>query len=303
MKLRLVLIVSALALLAASCGDSSQAVATVNDTAITANFMASLRESYTGTLNVNTEQFRNDLSQNIIVFAVRDVAESELGISISDAEIAERLNDPPPRWQALIAEIAADEDTTDAYAESQAELSILRDRVTAELIRRQDGFIEGTLSETPQELTAGCVRHILVETEAEAEAAAARLEAGEDFVALAEEVTTDTATGGAFVGGCPVGFGGFVPAFAVAATRGPLNQVIGPVQSGFGFHLILVEQRVGPPTLEEVTADPIRYLPGAMLSNFFTSWFNDAVRESEISVAPAVGRWSVTGVGIVPPGQ
>ncbi len=41
----------------------------------------------------------------------------------------------------------------------------------------------------PATLTTACVKHILVETLEEAEAAKARLEAGEDFAAVAGEVS------------------------------------------------------------------------------------------------------------------
>lgn len=303
MKLRLIALVSAVALVAAACGDSSQAVATVNGFDITAEYMASLRESSGQSLNVNTEEFRNELSQNIIRVAIVQAAADEFGIEVGDDEIEERIANPPPRWQSLFDELEADPDTTDAFAESQAELTILRDRVTAELIRSQDGFLERTITETPQDVSAGCVRHILVESQLEAQAVVDRLAAGDDFVALAEELSIDTISGGNVVGGCPVGFGGFVPNFAFAAATAPINEVVGPIQTEFGFHVLRVEQRVGPPTLEELEADPIVYYPGVTLSGFFTPWFNDAVRNAEITVADSVGRWSADGVGILPPGQ
>ncbi|MFC2177499.1 peptidylprolyl isomerase, partial [Actinomycetota bacterium] len=270
---------------------------------ITSDFMASLRESYHSGIEVDTEGFRNDLSENVFRVAITQQAETEFGISVTEAEVDDRLADPPQQWQPMFAELAADEDTTEAYARTQAELSLLRDEVAAALIREEDGFVEGILADTPQDLTAGCVRHILVDSEAEAEAVMVRLNAGEDFVSLADELTVDTVSAGDYVGGCPVTFGGLTPPVALAAVAAPLNVVVGPVQSEFGYHVILVDQRTGPPTLEEVTDDPLFYLPGATLSSFFTPWFNEVVRDSDISVADAVGRWSTAGNGIIPPGQ
>ncbi len=303
MRFRIASLAVVAALVAVACGDTSQVVATVDGDDITAHYMASLRESYGQTINVNTEEFRNELSQNIIRLAIVHQAEEQFGITVTDEEIASRITDPPLRWRALFAELEADTDTTAAFAESQAQLSILRDRVTAELIRGEAGYIQSVLDDSPQELTAGCVRHVLVGSQLEAEAVIQRIETGEDFATVAADVTLDTASGGDVIGGCPVGFGGFVPEFAAAAATAPLNQPVGPVQTQFGFHVIRVEERIGPPTLEELQADPVRYLPGATLSGFFTPWFNEAVRESDISVATAVGRWSPTGVGILPPGQ
>ena len=303
MKFRFASAVLAVALLAGACGDQSQALATVNGESITADFMASLRDSYDGSINVNTEGFRTDLSESIFRVAIAHEAESQFGITVSDDEIDDRLANPPLRWQELFARLAEDGDTTDAYGRTQAHLTILRDEVVDQLIRAEDGFVESIINDSPQDLTAGCVRHILVATAAEAEAAIQRLGAGEDFVTLAEELTLDTVSGGEPVGGCPVSFGGLTQPFARAAVSAPLNEVVGPVQSEFGFHVILVEQRIDTPTAEEVAADPVFYLPGSVVSSFFTPWFNAAVRDSEISVADAVGRWSEAGLGIIPPGQ
>jgi hypothetical protein len=303
MRFRFVSVVLAVALLAGACGDQSQALAIVNGESITADFMASLRDSYGGSINVNSEGFRTDLSESIFRVAIAHEAESQFGITVSEAEIDDRLADPPLRWQGLFAQLAEDADTTDAYARTQAELSILRDQVVDQLIRADDGFVESIINDSPQDLTAGCMRHILVATSLEADAVIQRLGEGEDFGAVAEELTLDTVSGGEPVGGCPVAFGGLTPPVAQAAATAPLNEVVGPVQSEFGFHVMLVEQRTDAPTVEELVADPVFYLPASVLSSFFTPWFNQAVRDSEVSVADAVGRWSEAGIGIIPPGQ
>jgi hypothetical protein len=303
MKLRIASALLAVALLAGACGDQSPALATVNGETVTADFMASLRGSYQGSINVNTEEFRNDLSENIFRVAIAQEAESKFGITVTEEEIDDRLANPPLRWQGLFTAVAENEDTTEAYGRTQAQLSILRDEVVAELIRAEDGFIESVVNDSPQDLTAGCMRHILVGTEAEAVAAIERLNAGEEFVAVANELTIDTVSGGEPVGGCPVAFGGLTPSVAQAAVAAPLNDVVGPVQSEFGFHVILVEQRVDAPTMEELAADPVLYLPAEALSSFFRPWFNQAVRDAEISVAESVGRWSEAGIGIIPPGE
>lgn len=87
--------------------------------------------------------------------------------------------------------------------------------------------------------------HILVETEEEAKAVKARLDAGEDFAAVAKEVSTDV--GSAENGG---DLGEFthqtmVPEFSEAAFALEPGQVSDPVQSQFGFHIIKVSDRKG----------------------------------------------------------
>ena len=89
------------------------------------------------------------------------------------------------------------------------------------------------------ELTALCSSHLLVETETEAAEAVARLDAGEDFAALAAEVSTGPSgpSGGDL--GC-VAPGTFVPEFVegAAAVGGP--GISAPVESQFGWHVIEV---------------------------------------------------------------
>lgn len=303
MKIRLLAVLVVFSAFVASCGGGGATVASVNGEDISADYMASLRANTGRSLSITTEEFRDDLSRNIIRLAIAQAANTEFGIEVSEFDIGQRIANPPERWQALFVQLAGDPNVTEVFTESQAELTLLRDLVASELIRREPGFIEQTIAESPQDVTAGCVRHILLPSQAEADAALARLESGEDFVALAAELSTDAATGGDPVAGCPVDFGGFVPPFAVAASTAPLDEVVGPVETEFGFHLIRVEQRQGPPSLDQLRDDPAQFYPENIQSQFFTPWFNDAVRNAEITVTTSVGRWSPEGVGIIPPGQ
>ena len=93
------------------------------------------------------------------------------------------------------------------------------------------------------------------------EAAAKRIAGGEDFAAVAKEVSEDSS---AETGGDLGKFerGRMVPAFEEAAFGLPVGQVSGVVESPFGYHLILVyekaEGRVRP--LEEVREEIVEKL-------------------------------------------
>ncbi|WP_349369165.1 peptidylprolyl isomerase [Salinarimonas sp.] len=91
-------------------------------------------------------------------------------------------------------------------------------------------------------------RHILVPTEEEAKAAAERVAAGEDFAAVAAELSQDP--GSAREGG-DLGFftrDRMVAPFAEAAFALEPGGVSEPVQSQFGWHVIKVEERREQPT-------------------------------------------------------
>ena len=83
-------------------------------------------------------------------------------------------------------------------------------------------------------------RHILVATEDEANKVYARLQAGEDFAAVAEELSLDTGSGslGGDLGW--FGRGKMVQEFEDAAFSQPVGEIGKPVQSQYGYHIIQV---------------------------------------------------------------
>jgi peptidyl-prolyl cis-trans isomerase C len=103
--------------------------------------------------------------------------------------------------------------------------------------------------------------HILVEAENRAKELKAELDGGADFAELAKANSIDTGSGtnGGDLGW--FGLGAMVKPFEEAVVAAEIGKVVGPVQSDFGWHLILVkESRVADkPTLdalrEELSAE------------------------------------------------
>jgi hypothetical protein len=93
------------------------------------------------------------------------------------------------------------------------------------------------------DFSQNCVSHILVRTKAEADAVEARLKGGDDFATVAKAVSIDTGSGakGGDLG-CNAK-GTFVPEFDQAASTLPVGQLSDPVQTQYGFHVILVKER------------------------------------------------------------
>jgi len=91
-----------------------------------------------------------------------------------------------------------------------------------------------------------CARHILVPTLEEAREALARLEKGEAFPEVAQALSHDPGSkeAGGDLGCEPEGT--YIPAFEKALLLLKPGQVSAPVQTEYGFHLILLE-RVVPP--------------------------------------------------------
>jgi parvulin-like peptidyl-prolyl isomerase len=102
-----------------------------------------------------------------------------------------------------------------------------------------------------------CARHILVETEELANDLLSQIKDGADFSELAKANSIDPS--GASNGGdlsC-FGRGMMVPPFEEAAFSADVNTPVGPVQSQFGYHLILVyeKQEAGTKPFQEVKAE------------------------------------------------
>jgi len=86
-------------------------------------------------------------------------------------------------------------------------------------------------------------RHILVATQEEAEDILAALQAGESFADLARAASTDTGSGanGGELGWSPVSQ--FVKEFSDTVATAPIGEVVGPVETEFGWHIIQVRAR------------------------------------------------------------
>ena len=124
----------------------------------------------------------------------------------------------------------------------------IRDKVSEESIKK-------TYREDYKPQQQIHVRHILVDTEAEANDIAERLKKGEDFNALAKEKSKDKTEGG------DLGFisrGQTVKPFEDAVFGTVEGEISEPVKTQFGWHIIKVEEiREQPAPLFEQVKEPI----------------------------------------------
>lgn len=129
-----------------------------------------------------------------------------------------------------------------------------------------------------------CVRHILLDTEDEAVAALDRLADGEDFGELAIELSTGpSGPSGGELGCAPSS--NYVGPFAAAVDEADLGEFVGPVETEFGFHVIVVERYQFDGRSQ--AADRLR----ARLA------------EASIEVDERIGQWDPLQLTIVPAGS
>lgn len=138
-----------------------------------------------------------------------------------------------------------------------------------------------------------CISHLVVETEEEALAALERIEGGEAFAAVAAEVSIEPGaadSGGALTDqntGLPCSDlasvqAGYVPTFAAAAIEAEIGVPTAPVQTEFGYHVILLRP------FDEVADSVAALVDNATEQQVVTEIFEQA----EVSIASSVGTWS-----------
>jgi parvulin-like peptidyl-prolyl isomerase len=139
---------------------------------------------------------------------------------------------------------------------------------------------DGTIAST------SCVHHILVDSEAEADDILDQLDDGGDFEQLAGEHSIDTGsaqTGGDL--GCNPE-GSFVQPFEDAIRGAKAGDVVGPVQTDFGFHIIRIDSPLAPPTIETSGSD---------------GWLAVLRRTTDVHVDPRYGTWDSSTFTVTPP--
>ncbi|HIQ07054.1 MAG TPA: peptidylprolyl isomerase [Thiotrichaceae bacterium] len=91
-------------------------------------------------------------------------------------------------------------------------------------------------------MVSATARHLLVSTEEQCAELKTKIEAGEDFAAVAKEHSScpSSAQGGDLGSFGP---GQMVPEFDKVVFSAPINEVQGPVKTQFGYHLLEVTSR------------------------------------------------------------
>ena len=119
-----------------------------------------------------------------------------------------------------------------------AQLDALRDAASTEAALRAVYDDAAKRQGDEEEVKAS---HILVPTEEEAKAALKRVRGGEDFAKVATEISKDPGSPGGALGWFTKER--MVPPFAEMAFKTAKGTISEPVQSQFGWHIILVEDR------------------------------------------------------------
>ena len=289
---KLILLMGVLSLVAAACSGSGsdEVVSSVNGEDITRSSVESLvRDAGEGFSNQDLATY---LSVVIQWEAADQAAIEEFGVSVSDEEIDERVDGlvaasgEGATLEEYLEAVNATESGLRSFAESLLVQEAIEDELSSGFEPITDEAIAQEVEAFPADWTQVCASHILVETQEEANDLKAQLDDGGDFAALATELSLDPGSG---ANGGDLGCAspsGFVGPFAEATMTAELGVVTDPVETEFGYHLIIVNDRIDAPT------DAVReYLEQARSQEALDTWFAAMIVAADITVVESVGVW------------
>jgi parvulin-like peptidyl-prolyl isomerase len=244
--------------------------------------------------------------------ATRDIEVTEEDI---DAALEELIELSAPQADPTTGEVPEGESAFEGFSEEfqrklaadSAAVTALTEALTAdppEAPAPTEEEIDTALEEQTAEGLA-CASIIVTTTAAEADAAIARVEGGEDFDAVAAEVSPDQ--------GGPIGCqaeGTNPPAleevlFALGEDEigGPVE--LGPDVTGTAEPVFVVVKRTAPPTRDEVTEQLVAAAEASVAESPINAFVIAALEDAEVEVASRYGEWdpdNPNGPSVVPPG-
>ncbi|MCU0826811.1 MAG: peptidylprolyl isomerase [Tabrizicola sp.] len=231
--IRLAPVLATMALLAfpawAEGENADTVVATVNGTKITLGQMIAMRESL-------PEQYQS-LPDDVLFKGIMDQLVQQEVLRQSVTELSTR-------------HAATLENDTRGYVSGVAIEKIVETAVTDAALQ---AAYDARFKDAPQQ-TEYNAAHILVATQEEADKLKAEIVGGADFAELAKQHSTDTGSGadGGNLGW--FGLGMMVKPFEDAVVAAKVGEVAGPIQTDFGWHLVLVKEtrKAENPTLDQM---------------------------------------------------
>ena len=291
---RLIPAVLALTLVAAACSGGGDELARVGETSITTSDLETLYEG--DSLPIDGD-FRDALFRIMAVEVLEQGMQEDFGLTVDEDEVTTRFQEQMADIELSGGSVGDAIGIPNATAEMvrfDTRISVLIDTVVDHLTGDPDFLRE--FYDIGTTITEVCVRHILAPTEEVALDTKQLLDEGADFAEMVGTVSIDTSAEDGDLG-CRVA-AGYVQAFADASIEAPIGELYGPVETEFGWHLLIVDSRTKP-TFDEVLASPSEYISAEVAQQEFGGWLNEKLQVADAEVDPKIGTWSA--VGIVPP--
>ncbi len=272
------------------------------------------QQSGAGEINPGSPQYEAAIQQvmpQLVGFEIARAYAKEQNITVSEEDVnkeVEKIKDQiyQQAQQAGDQTISRDEAFKQAlqqagFTEEQLRGDI-RDQLPLQKVQKQ---VAGNAQPTQDEIQAyydknkdlqfttpekRCISHILFnkDQKQKAEEVKQQLENGGDFAKLAKEFSQDPGSKdkGGDLGCQPKG--SFVPAFEDAAFSAQQGEIVGPVKSQFGYHVIKVReiQAASTAPLKEVQPQIKEQLVQQKQTTAFEKWIEEQKKERNVKYLP-----------------
>jgi peptidyl-prolyl cis-trans isomerase C len=266
-----------------------------------------------GELSPSSPQYEAMIQQimpTLVEFEIAKAYAEEQGITVSESEVNQEIETIKDQISEQARAQGANVGREEAFEQALQQAGLteedlraqLRDQLPVQKVQeRVAGGAEASQEEvqrfydenkelqftTPEQR---CARHILFnkDQKAKAEEVKSQLQNGADFAVLAKEFSQDPASaenGGDL--GC-LGKGETVPNFEEAVFNAQQGEIVGPVETEFGYHLVEVtdirQQSTQP--LEEVEGQIREQLSADIRAEEFTSWVQKQKEQRDVKYLP-----------------
>jgi parvulin-like peptidyl-prolyl isomerase len=245
------------------------------------------------------EQLQAQILSQLVVSELLEQWADDLGVEATDEDVESERNDLIEQLggQEAFDQAVSESGLTDEDVELQLRQRVLQTKISDSVTgdtEVSDADVEAFYQENAETQYGerALARHILVEDEGEADDLREQIDDGADFGELAAEHSTDT--GSAEQGGelPEFGRGQMVPEFEEAVFSAEPGEIVGPVQSEFGFHIIEVVSLTEGQELDDVRADIEAQLTEQQQGQMLQTELQERTEAAEVSVNPRFGTWN-----------
>jgi parvulin-like peptidyl-prolyl isomerase len=238
------------------------------------------------------------LNQLVQTELLRQGAE-ELGVEADDEAISQQREQLEQQLQSQgqdLQTVMEQQGFSEEQLQRELEAAALQEAVVAELTSDEevtDEDVAQYYEDNPGEFETAQARHILVDSEEQARNVLNRIESGEDFAAVAKEVSTDdrTAEEGGDLGEVTRSELQRQPALAKAIfEEGEPGELVGPVETQQGWHVIEVQER-SKSELGEVEGQIRSQLVSEAEDTALRDWLQQQAQDAEVEVTVDFANW------------
>lgn len=243
-------------------------------------------------------EYLDSMVQQYVQQKTLELAALDLGISVTDEEVQAELDtikadeELKTNYEEFLANTGIDE----AYYQELLKQQLLIEKYDTQLrseVEIADADVQAFYDANAASYEQVWARHILVETQEEADAIYERAVAGEDFATLAQE----NSIGPSAENGGDLGYfsrGQMVPEFELAAFGLAAGEISVPVSTQFGWHVIKVEDRLDP-SFEEYQDQIKTQLAGEEISKSIS----EVIGAAKVTTYPIYNELLGEGAGIL----